>query len=284
MKTFSERNNLVNVTSIIQIDDINDALRQSLWNVLHEEIKRSEDRYWNKSLEFFSYHYFKCPIHTLPTSIPSRKRWLYDKFIALEWYKVYDLFEVLINNYDDFSIKNDRDILVENINTVLEREVSGYRLINNSFIRITNDSEIEIINEAIQDTDNDALLGANKHLNSALKLFSLKPKPDYRNSIKESISAIESIVKILSNDNSGKFQRSLVELKERIRMHGALSSAFEKLYGYTSDDDGIRHAMINDATVGFSEAKYMLISCSAFIHYIIVKADEAGITKEKYEC
>ncbi len=283
MKTFSERNNFVKVTNIIQINDINDALRQSLWNVLHEEIMNNDDKDWSKSLKFFSINYFKCPIHTLPTSPSSRKKWLYDKFIKLEWYKVYDLFEVLISNYDDFSNKDDCNILIKKINTVLEREVSGYRLVNNSFIGITNDAEIEIIDEAIQDTYNNALLGANNHLKSAIDHLSLKPMPDYRNSIKESISAIESIVIKLSNDNSGKFQKLLGDIKEKIQIHGALSSAFEKLYGYTSDDDGIRHAMINDATVGFDEAKYMLISCSAFIHYILMKASAAGIITAKYK-
>ena len=52
-------------------------------------------------------------------------------------------------------------------------------------------------------------------------------------------------------------------------IHPALKTAFEKLYGYTSDANGIRHANgIGEGNSTFAEAKYMLISCSAFINYL----------------
>lgn len=41
------------------------------------------------------------------------------------------------------------------------------------------------------------------------------------------------------------------------------------MYGYTSDTDGIRHDFGNDSQVYFEEAKYMLVSCSAFMNYLI---------------
>ena len=60
-----------------------------------------------------------------------------------------------------------------------------------------------------------------------------------------------------------------------IEIHGALKSAFEKLYGYTSDANGIRHAGdLGGASSTFEEAKFMLVSCCAFINYLIaVNAD-----------
>jgi hypothetical protein len=61
-------------------------------------------------------------------------------------------------------------------------------------------------------------------------------------------------------------------------MHSALEQGFKKIYGYTSDDSGIRHALLEKPTVDFEEAKYMLVSCTAFINYLIVKADKAGIS------
>ena len=41
------------------------------------------------------------------------------------------------------------------------------------------------------------------------------------------------------------------------------------MYGYTSDKDGIRHDFGNDSNVDFEETKYMLVSCSAFMNYLI---------------
>ena len=52
-------------------------------------------------------------------------------------------------------------------------------------------------------------------------------------------------------------------------IHPSLKLAFEKIYAYTSDKDGIRHDFGKDSYVDFEEAKYMLVSCSAFMNYLI---------------
>jgi hypothetical protein len=44
----------------------------------------------------------------------------------------------------------------------------------------------------------------------------------------------------------------------------SLKRAFDKLYGYTSDADGIRHALLEEDSVTFEQAKFMLVVCSAF--------------------
>ncbi len=40
-----------------------------------------------------------------------------------------------------------------------------------------------------------------------------------------------------------------------------------KLYGYSSDEDGIRHAILEEKEIGFDEAKFMLVACSGFVNY-----------------
>ena len=54
-------------------------------------------------------------------------------------------------------------------------------------------------------------------------------------------------------------------------MHPALKLAFKKLYGYTNDKDGIRHSLMDKDTIDFEDAKYMIVSCSAFVNYVIAK-------------
>ncbi len=51
-------------------------------------------------------------------------------------------------------------------------------------------------------------------------------------------------------------------------MHPALEAAFTKLYDYTSDAKGIRHALLDEDRVTFEEAKFMLVACSAFVNYV----------------
>jgi hypothetical protein len=70
------------------------------------------------------------------------------------------------------------------------------------------------------------------------------------------------------------------ELKDALRvlegkgqLHSALREAFKKLYGWTSDEDGIRHALMEESSLDFSDAQFMLVACCwAFIHCLISKA------------
>ena len=66
-------------------------------------------------------------------------------------------------------------------------------------------------------------------------------------------------------------------MSKKTELHGTLKSAFKQLYGYTSDEDGIRHAILEDKKVGFDEAKYMIVACSAFVNFLISKAEAAGL-------
>ena len=46
----------------------------------------------------------------------------------------------------------------------------------------------------------------------------------------------------------------------------------DKLYGYTSDEDGVRHGIFDAPEIGFNEAKFMLVACSALINFLISKS------------
>ena len=65
---------------------------------------------------------------------------------------------------------------------------------------------------------------------------------------------------------------TLKKLKENgVNIHPALENAFKQLYGYTSESVGIRHGSIEFVNVASEEAKYMLVSCSAFVNYLTEK-------------
>jgi hypothetical protein len=54
-----------------------------------------------------------------------------------------------------------------------------------------------------------------------------------------------------------------------ILLVSALKGSFDKLYGYTSDADGVRHGLLEKDSVTFEQAKVMLVVCSAFTNYVI---------------
>ena len=55
-----------------------------------------------------------------------------------------------------------------------------------------------------------------------------------------------------------------------------MEKGFLALYGYTSDESGIRHGGIDFTNVNFEDAKYMLVSCSAFVNYLMEKWIKIG--------
>jgi len=149
----------------------------------------------------------------------------------------------------------------------LERENSGYRFVDGKIIEISSSDEVDEIESAIARST--PYYGVKQHLSSAIKLLSDKEKPDYRNSIKESISAVESLCKTVCKVEKATLGSALKIMEKKGVLHPALKTAFSSLYGYTNDADGIRHALMKESNLSSADARFMLISCSAFINYVI---------------
>ncbi|MGC1370799.1 MAG: hypothetical protein WA824_01560 [Candidatus Sulfotelmatobacter sp.] len=68
-------------------------------------------------------------------------------------------------------------------------------------------------------------------------------------------------------------------MDDEIGLHPALGKAFSSLYGYTSDEDGIRHAIMEQQDIGFDEAKFFLVVCSAFANFVRSKVQSKSASK-----
>jgi hypothetical protein len=276
---FSQRIGKRPVKDHLQIEVMDSDLKNGLWNILHlahfAKMANSHVIYLDiDSQEFvrsIQRSFFKQPLDELPEWAPnfvaSVKRWFYQA----EWYDSFDLIEFIAK------FNNDRDFpaVEEGFNNVLKQEVSGYRLLDSQIVQITAEEEIVAVQEALDTARKSRLLGVEAHLTAALAKLSDRKKPDYRNSIKESISAVESLAKVLSGDPKVELGKALKIVETKVGLHPALKKGFSAIYGYTSDEDGIRHALLDANNIDFEDAKYMLVSCSAFINYLIVKAGKA---------
>ena len=183
-----------------------------------------------------------------------------------EWYKKLDLVEVIIsllhkNNLIDATV----DVIIRKLNDDFERLNFAYRVVEGRIIEVTAHSEIATIEEVVQHPIDNIKV----HIDAALNLISASRQvPDYRNSIKESISAIELYVRTVTH--SSTLGEALKKMERNgVVINTTLKEGFEKLYGYTNDKrTGIRHALMEDVNAPTSdEAIYMLVVCSAFINY-----------------
>jgi len=261
--SFSERYGHVDIKSI-QHESMDSDLRMRLVNFSNEFI----GKYGNtrEFLDDTSKDFLMIDIGMNPSHFKSHIRRI---ILEDEWHKVYSLIEYITPRLDSYAIGKYRcNSIPEELNYILEKEKSGYRYLDEYIVPITNETELT----SLQKSMNSKYDSVNRHIEKALIHYSNKISPDYENSIKESISAVESISCIIVGKDSAILTSALDRLKSKgVSIHKAQIEAFKKLYGYTSDENGIRHAGIDFKNAKHEDAKFMLVSCSAFVNYLIEK-------------
>lgn len=189
----------------------------------------------------------------------------YNEVLDLLWYICYWL-----------SVATNKcfNIFQKRFNDLFEREYVGYRFITGKIVPITDKIEMQEIEKAVQTP----FEGARAQLQKALGFLSDREHPDYKNCVKESISAVESVCKVLANDPKAELGKALKSLiANGMNIHGSLKSAILALYGYASDEGGIRHAeRETESTVTFEEAKFMMVTCSAIVNYLVAEYGKYG--------
>jgi hypothetical protein len=284
---FSQRIGKTAVTKDFQLESIDTDLKNSLWNIIKLWVLDSlpkASHYGEAEFQTFckvTWHkLYKLPVDTIPRYDYERVQAIRNKFFDGEWYEVYDLIEFITENF-----KNNINVpeFINQVNVVLENEFAGYRFIGGRIAPISNDIEISEVNTAVNQVKHfSALIGANIHLSHAIDRLSDKRSPDYRTSIKESISAVETACRVLTNESTlGKALNALES--KGITINEQLKNGFEKIYAFTNDkQSGIRHAIIEEhKSPDFDDAKYMLVACSSFINYLVGKCKSIGINLDK---
>lgn len=280
MQLFSQRAGITPIREIIQKESVDHKLKNDLWNATFTSffklvpvgghyyqialiptrglINTIWTSYLNKGLDQLSNLYRNAEILDF----------IKKDFFATEWYKIYDILEFISNNY--FEPGDTKKKFFRVCNQILSSNLSAYRFVNGMITEISSEEEITAIEAVLSSkvsTDPTKL-----HINTALELFSDRVNPDYRNSIKESISAVEACCHYITGNPKATLGEALAIIEKKYILHKALQKSFTALYGYTSDADGIRHAMLDDnEPLSQEDAKFMLVSCSAFINYLLVK-------------
>lgn len=201
MASFSQRKGLKPLHRLVQIDAIDEPLRNRLWNGLYSYVlvhaidtDRPYDTYTTDALTAQGFarkvwcEFLKRRGDEAPSAMDCErpiKQW----FEAAEWNDVYELLE--------FSVQTLPPVVAEPLakrwNQVLEEENAGYRIVGGEVVDVTSAEEITEIEGALSC----GILAVREHIRSAVSLLSERKKPNYRNSIKESISAVESVCRLI---------------------------------------------------------------------------------------
>lgn len=193
--TFSQRNGYTSIDEVIIREDFPEVVTNSICSIFEylksptyrnptnlEFFNRTEMYVWQ---HFFNFRYSQYYVY-LATS-PNQSL-IIDNFLDPnnQWFEKLDLLEFIIRNMNDIDpsyashLKNQ---FVLNINREFERLSYSYRIIDDLIVEVTSEAEINTINDAIEKSTENIKI----HLSNALQSLAIRPKPDCRTSIKESI-------------------------------------------------------------------------------------------------
>lgn len=275
---FADRNKLASINIEIQKESLDERIRTRLFNFFIDYIKiysitKDAINLQEKIANLFLREFYLTDILYVNSEWQSYKT--FDFFInAVKntiykdyWHNVFSFIEFW--NEIDLMLteKSTNNMFKKEINSMFEKEFVGYRLVDIHVVPITDDLEIQ----TIQDISKNPYIEVREHISNALGKLSNRENPDYENSIKESISSVEAMSKILVGQPKATLTKALNRLgKEGIYIHPQMKEAFINLYSYTSDDSGVRHSKkIGGVNSSFEEAKFMLVACSAFNNYLL---------------
>ena len=254
----------------IQHESMDKDLRNGLWNVFYQCFPDSRDQqtkllYLHAVFKSILMKFLKHPSDEYEGfAEPGTKGFVKNIFLSSEWHEVLSLIEFIIGDFGSYD-RGRRGDFIDLCNQMLKEENSAYKIVDDFVVEITSEQEIESIETAMETPHQNV----NKHINNALAIFSRRENPDYQNSIKESILAVEAI----AQEITGK-QKSLNALTQSLPIHSHFQAGLTELYNWTSTDGGMRHAS-SDKTLPPSKntARFMLVTCSAFVNYIISEKD-----------
>jgi hypothetical protein len=264
-------------------EDAPEGLRIGIWNLIEDY---AEDKCLPSSLPSFEPFYNNLTAHFRLRRIDGPgydgliKRLVLDSF---KWNEIFDLIEFLFTEVFYCDWDNSERILLPvpakigdaryqytiAINKILSSENIGWKLKKGQLERIGSDildgETIEKARKLLMDPDFE---GPNMQFNKALGFFNKRPRPDLENCIKESVCALEGLVRILLKDKNITLgdATSLMVGKKIIRK--PFDKTFHALYGFASSEPGLRHGAHALSTIDIAETEFVLYNsavCMVFI-------------------
>ena len=276
--TFSQAQGYEPIPGPLALGELSDEARVKLWNVLvlvpKGPFSVSSVRYvrdispaWRSIFRTLHNDFLVRPMDEFPQGHQNASLFIATYKVAilhnLSLNKIFDLFQMIMQHPDcphDFTLRVSEVFKGCRLAYVVDMAQPV------TILPAVTAQEGEAIIGAINELRQAGLSGAAAHLKEAGKQINEGIWPG---AVRESIHAVESVARLLAPD-ANTLGPALAALERGGRLHTALRGAFDKLYGYTSDEEGIRHPLIDEAEspVGQDEAVFMLGACASFASYL----------------
>lgn len=273
---FSQRNGFEEIPPQLKLGEVSDELRRLLNYCIRNEIERVERSAYYGSYFDGDWKQVAMDLHVvvLGQKASSFKNdsnefiLLIDKITErLEIGRLFNIVEFFVRHSDC------SDQLKADLAGAFMTARAAYRVVDGLILAIGQDEQATVFMAAIAGAEEVGANGARRHLIGAGAALR---DGNWADSIRESIHAVEAMARRI-NPKSKTLGDALKELEKKGYVHGSLKAGFEKLYGYTNDENGIRHALTEaEANVDETDALFMLGACASFVSYLIARESAAS--------
>ncbi|MET4345500.1 hypothetical protein [Bradyrhizobium sp. RT9a] len=277
--TFAQAEGAEPLPSQLKRTEVSQELRAVLWGYVFSELNRTSRREmytyvgdpWKGVLKSAHVYFYHKPADEFDPSFNVAADDAKAAVFNSGWVQFYGWIQYLLR------VKPTSDF-ADRINKIMIYARSPYRVIDKEVLcPIGSDEEAQAITRAFDDLKKEkGLIGGREHLKAAAQELSAG---NFADSVRESMHAVESVVRVL--EPSGEFAKALAKLEGSTNIHGALKKGFVSIYGFSSDEQGIRHPLLDKAAPDVDEADaiFMIGACAAFVSYLINKARAVGLLK-----
>jgi len=270
---FSQREGLEEVPGQLRLKQFPVEARTMIWSFLYDQIKSTRHvdapgifrvgGVWEEILKAKHVFLDVRPLDEWKSYFNDRCAELKGRILGDPFNRVFDLIEFIIRHGScpaDF---------INGVSWVFRRFQLAYIIDPGpppTIFPATTAEEGNELKRNLAELETSGLVGCATHLRNASKCIN---DGDSAASIRESIHAVESVAKKIAPKANTLSAALSVLKKQRVLHHKELASALGKLYNYTSDEDGIRHALSEaEANVTQDEALFMLGACASFASYL----------------
>ena len=220
----------------------------------------------------------KMPESIVPTEYDDILKNFEKICITIKFNRLIDFLEIIAND------KDGTDGFPDRIGQLFEAHAAAYWLDMSRypcrFVPRASREQGEATRQAVETVEQSGVApGAATHLRHAVDHLNAGR---YADSIRDSIHAVESVARVIDPEANKELGPALDSL-ERVGLlkHPALKKGFKNLFGYTSDEEGVRHALLerDAADVDVHDALFMYGACASFAAYLVNKHQKASGTQ-----
>ena len=244
--TFSQREGLKPLPTQLELRQLSKELRALIWQAIHSSlnntfyqirgtsiVKLGDD--WAEIIRDYQVRVLHNKAHEFRPYAREHLETTSDFIFSEKYNVVFDFIEFVLQHCSC------PPELPMTINQAFTDGRAAYRIVDEkTIVPVGNEGQAQTIQTALSYATQSGTNGAKTHL---LQAGQELRNGNWAGSVRESISAVESVAVLLAPQKE-TLGAALHELEKAGHIHGALKNALSGLYGYTSDQEGVRHALV----------------------------------------